>query len=332
MVGEMALASPIARSRGTALLSALVLCFTGCPGSATRGPDGAPQTKTQEALETTEPVYDGGLRSGWQESGSAVRELNAGAPAKVRFNDSGESILARPGLTGRYGGVLFRVREPDGEGEFLALRLGAAEGHPFPTVKLKPDHRMDVGDGWSQVRVPMTELNPEGAPFDRVVFAPFRPFGGEWVSFDKIALARVSVDAPSPSPAAAAVTGGAARARLSCDAQATRISPLIYGVSAGGDDWSKSGTTVRRWGGNPATRYNWETQFSNGAKDWFFENRPGGSYSDFLADDASHGVETALTIPILGWVAKDGTSYSFPVSAYGAQARRTPGERTRGTE
>ncbi len=267
-----------------------------------------------------EAIYDGALKNGWQESGSALRDLSAGAPAKVRFNDSGEWILSRPGLGGRYGGLLFRVKEPPGEGEFLEVRVGSADAHAFPTVKLKPDHCTYSSDGWTQVLVPMVELNPDGAPFDRIVLRPFRPFGADWVSFDKIALAQVSAASPSISAPAA---GKTVRARLACDARSTKISPLIYGVSVG-DGWAQLGATVRRWGGNPSTRYNWETQFSNGAQDWFFENRPGGSYSVFLAEGIAHGAQTALTIPILGWVAKDGTSYSFPVSVYGAQSKTDP--------
>ena len=124
-------------------------------------------------------------------------------------------------------------------------------------------------------------------------------------------------------PPFSAVTGKSVRLRLACDAQATKIGPLIYGVSAG-EDWAKLGATARRWGGNPTSRYNWETQFSSAAQDWFFENRPGGSYADFLADAAAHGAQSALTVPTLGWVAKDGTSYSFPVSVYGPQSKTDP--------
>ncbi len=315
----MTLGALYSRLRCTSSLSALVLWFAGCPGSATRGPDATPQTKALDT-EVAEPIYDGGLRNGWQESGSALRELRAGAPASARFNDSGEWVLSRPGLVGPYGGVLFRMKEPPGEGEFLEVRVGSADGHPFPEVKLKPDHHTDGGDGWTQVLVPMADLNPDGAPFDRVVFRPFRPFAAE-VLFDKIALAKV---AQAPSAGHSGLTGTTVHARVACDARTTPISPLIYGVSAGGDDWSNLRATARRWGGNANSRYNWEGQFSSAAQDWFFENRPGGSYAAFLADDAAHGAQSALTIPTLGWVAKDGTSYSFPVSVYGSQSKTDP--------
>ena len=312
----MILVAQSARARAASWLSALLVSLAGCPASV-RAPDAAPQSKGSEAPEVAEQIYDGGLRKGWRESGSGLRDPSSGVPAKVRFNDSGDWVLTRPGLSGHFGGVLFRVKEPPGEGEFLELRVGSEDGHSFPAVKLKPDHCTDAGDGWKQVLVPMAELNPDEAPFDRVDFRSFRPFGGDWVLFDKIGLAKMGVTGSS------AVVGRPARARLACDRQATKISPLIYGVSAG-EDWAKLGATARRWGGNPTSRYNWETQFSNAAQDWFFENRPGGSYSEFLADDAAHGAQTALTIPMLGWVAKDGTSFSFPVSVYGPQSKTDP--------
>jgi hypothetical protein len=312
------------RSRGAvALLSVLVSFSVACPGSTARGPDAAPQASQAEPSEVSESIFDGALSPGWQESGSANRELAAGTPAKVRFGDSGEWTLTKPGLAGRYGGLLFRVREPPGDGEFLEVRLGAGDGHKFPSIKLKPDHRTSLGEGWAQVLVPMAELNPDGATFDRVVFHPFRPFANEAL-FDKIALSK-----PSATPTAVATAAGAApmqgkatSGHISCEAKATKISPLIYSFSWGNKGWEAMRPGARRWGGNATTRYNWQGHFSNAAKDWFFENRgPGDPYTGFIADDVAHNVPSAITVPIIGWVAKDGSSYSFPVSVFGAQQK-----------
>jgi hypothetical protein len=118
---------------------------------------------------------------------------------------------------------------------------------------------------------------------------------------------------------------------IDCAAKATRISPLIYGIAY---DFShvadhayqwQLGPTVRRWGGNASSRYNWQLGNAwNAAQDWFWENvdystNPGFSYKIFLKENLAHGVKTALTVPMIGWVAKDTTSYSFPVSMFGAQ-------------
>jgi hypothetical protein len=273
-----------------------------------------------ESAEVAESIYDGSLQAGWQESGTAARQPGAGRAASVRFDDSGEWVLQRPGLSGRFGALLFRVHTPPGEGEFLEIRVGSSSGRYGPWVKLKPDHRTDLGDGWAQVVVPTSELDPDGAPFDRVALRPFRPFG-EWVLFDKIALAKPPQPASSPAgPGAAAAT----RTRIACDAAAAKISPYIYGIAYGDSTWPLLRAPVRRWGGNPATRYNFEANVDNRAQDWFFENRPASSYVDYLAENSAHGALTALTVPIIGWVAKDGVSYSFPVSKFGPQAKTDP--------
>ena len=314
--------------RGAAIWSsALVLLSAGCPGSPTRRPDAAPVAQPPEPFDSAETVYDSGPKGGWTVSGSATREESQGGPARVRFGNSGDWTLTRPGLAGRFGGLLFRVREPPGEGEFLEVRLGSNDGRVFPTVKLRPDHRTDIGDGWAQVLVPMTEVNPRGKPFDRVVFKPFRPFGDEWVLFDKIALVKTSSE---PVPTNGVPSGKALRARIGCDAKPAKISPFIYGIAAGDEGWANVRPPVRRWGGNPTSRYNWEGHFNSSAKDWFFENHPVAAYSQFLADTVAQGATTALTVPMLGWVAKDGTSYSFPVSVFGPQKETDPWRRDAG--
>jgi glycosyl hydrolase family 44 len=308
---------------------ALSIACAACPGTVARAPDATP-TKAPEPWELAESAYDGAVHAGWQESGSAPRDLSAVGPVKIHFGTSGEWVLTHPGLDGHYGGLLFRVKEPEGEGEFLQVRLGSDDRRIFPNIKLKPDHRTDVGNGWAQVFVPMSELNPAGVRFDRVIFQPFRPFADQWVSIDGVGLAKVSAP-PSAAHLAVVASSSVAtpnlrrgRARIACDAKATKISPFIYGIAFGEEGWDKMRVTARRWGGNPTTRYNWETHFSNAAQDWFFENRAGGSYTEFLASSAAHQVASALTIPMIGWVAKDATSYSFPVSVFGPQNKTDP--------
>jgi hypothetical protein len=113
---------------------------------------------------------------------------------------------------------------------------------------------------------------------------------------------------------------------ITCSAQATKISPWIYGFAYDfqklddTEQWQLGGT-IRRWGGNSSTRYNWRIHAWNLDGDWFFENKDVPPYTKFLADDAAHGVASALTVPILGWVAKDGKSVAFPVSILGAQEK-----------
>ncbi|MET0387982.1 MAG: glycoside hydrolase family 44 protein [Polyangiales bacterium] len=123
--------------------------------------------------------------------------------------------------------------------------------------------------------------------------------------------------APTPRPRA----DGPAEMQLDCSARGQRISELIYGVGAAqdqavDDDWW-SFTSARRWGGNPTSRYNWELGNAwNTGSDWYFENvdylGEGYSYREFLGRNVLYGIKTALTVPMLGWVAKDTESVGFP--------------------
>ncbi|RYF06973.1 MAG: glycosyl hydrolase, partial [Deltaproteobacteria bacterium] len=109
------------------------------------------------------------------------------------------------------------------------------------------------------------------------------------------------------------------------------ISPLIYGTAynpqrVGQDDWLwETGTTARRWGGNNSSRYNWKLGNAwNCAFDWFFKNAnytndPGYTWRNFFKENRDHHAASALSIPTLGYVAKDTDSTSFPVSVYGPQ-------------
>jgi hypothetical protein len=114
---------------------------------------------------------------------------------------------------------------------------------------------------------------------------------------------------------------------IDCTAQLKPISPLIYGIG-GSDSPGTTGTTALRLGGNPTSRYNWELDTYNVGSDWFFKNAggssPGTGYERFLTENMDRGIASVLTIPMLGWVAKDSTSYAFPVSGFGRQKATAP--------
>jgi hypothetical protein len=109
-------------------------------------------------------------------------------------------------------------------------------------------------------------------------------------------------------------------------APGSAISPYIYGVaSADTNTLIALGATVDRWGGNPSTRYNWANGHAwNAARDWGFRNTNYGntqvSVADrFVAGAIAAGAVPLITIPSIGWVAKNddsGTS-SIGVPAQG---------------
>ena len=116
---------------------------------------------------------------------------------------------------------------------------------------------------------------------------------------------------------------------------AYNISPYIYGVAAGDNSDPQYAQKLRpslfRWGGNPATRYNWVLGNAwNAGRDWEFRNTAYGN-SGNVADSAvrstlAAGSTQMLTIPMIGWVAKntDQETRSLDVPAHGA-APLTPG-------
>merc|ERR1740130_749936 len=92
-----------------------------------------------------------------------------------------------------------------------------------------------------------------------------------------------------------------------------------------------TGYTAHRWGGNAVTRYAWELDVQNRARDYFFENvpndvsdvgkLPNGSSSDaFLAATLAAGATPVLTIPTIGVAPFDrNRRCGFSVAKYGAQ-------------
>ncbi len=128
----------------------------------------------------------------------------------------------------------------------------------------------------------------------------------------------VELDAP-------AATAGPA---LMVDAgnQTHAISPYIYGMNAYVLDTATAtggNIAVVRWGGDGTSRYNYLLNVTNSASDWYFENQSGatfswptGNFNDLVTSANSIGAATLATVPVLGWVAKDATSCSFPVATY----------------
>jgi hypothetical protein len=106
------------------------------------------------------------------------------------------------------------------------------------------------------------------------------------------------------------------------------ISPYIYGFGTylerdrDKDDVWVFNPTLYRWGGNTSTRFNWQINAWNTGKDWYFMNvgAPWPNAIDyFMAQNQKAGVASSITIPILGWVAKDTSSVSFPTSLHPKQ-------------
>lgn len=271
-------------------------------------------------------VYDGGLKNGWQDWGWAHRTLSPGQPARLNMSRFAGWILALRNINGTFGAVTFRYRAPAAFGSFLEVRLGAegAGADDFPKIPVEPQAQ---ADGWTHVSIPFAQLNPSRLAFDRVVLRARKAVGTDEVFVDHVSLLRSQIKEAPKAP----LPVSPVRMRISCKAKPTPISPYIYGIAfsprhAGKEDTPFGiGASVRRWGGNPASRYNprlgnaWNT-----ASDWFFQNvnytsSETYSWRDFLKENAAHDMQAAMTVPTLGWVAKDTDSHSFSVAKMGPQ-------------
>ncbi len=144
---------------------------------------------------------------------------------------------------------------------------------------------------------------------------------------DKMRLVSV---APPPPPAA--VVGPT----LTVNATANQrpISPDIYGLNF--DNQTSFAAEIKlpvnRWGGDATPRFNPNTNHSNPGFNWYFENRaesltPGA----FVAFNQRATAQTMLTLPLIGWAAKDATSCGYSITLYGAQSGQAPDRSDCGT-
>lgn len=255
-------------------------------------------------------IYDGALQPGWQDWGWGTHDLTHGA-ASVDLSNYGGIILHHAAFPKDVEGLAFRMAAPSSFGNFLEVRLG--EGDAFPAVAIGPERTRAVEGGWVEVYVPWRELNPRGLPVDRLTLHARAAVTQERVRFDKLLLTGADPKAARVPAKSRSVT-----LQADCRAPGRPISPYIYGIAGGGEPWTLR-PTARRWGGNRTTRYNWQLLATNTGKDWFFENVKEGDFREYLDQGRTRSIPTALTLPIIGWVAKDQGSSGFPVSKFGAQ-------------
>ena len=186
-----------------------------------------------------------------------------------------------------------------------------------------------INGDWQRVVLPL-RLFTQNRPLDlkRLWGIDFFKVGNDPVAFDidRIGFARII----TRFKAGPAVT---AKGFVQPDKELHTIHDEIYGVC----DWPRDklaeyAIPITRWGGNTSTRYNWKLNVTNSAADWYFKNH--GPAIDRLADTAYlKNIEIAKalggtcyqTVPMIGWVSKDATSYSFSVAKYGKQKATEPG-------
>jgi len=140
----------------------------------------------------------------------------------------------------------------------------------------------------------------------------------------------------------AIATGAAINVNVNTQSVGNAINPLIFGVSYG--DATRNGQvgyTVRRWGGNSTTRYNWQVDVNSTASDWYFENIPGSldrthvpplnnNADKFIKEALTAGSQPLMTIPTIGWTPRADSATQHPytvgfsVAKYGNQSSIDP--------
>ncbi len=307
------------RIAGAAVLICAVACIKSRPSLAHDG--GAPAVDRAQVIEW---VYDGKLAHGWHDFGYAPHGRSNQGPQELDLSGYSGWILARRGLEWeRLGALTCRHQTRSDDGDFLEVKLATGDEGDFPKVVVTARH-CAMREGWHEVVLPMELLNPGRAPFDRIRFKAIKNVPKDWVRFDRIGFLAAVPAAEKPAlPARDVVLS------VDCEAKGHRISRYVYGIASShklDTPFTELGATIGRWGGNTSSRYNWRLGNTwNAGSDWYFKNvdysgRPGFSWRDELEHNLSKGAVTALTVPMLGWVARDTKSYSFPVSELGAQA------------
>ena len=273
-------------------------------------------------------VYDDAPRNGFASwswpADPAFVDLASSSPrhggeAAVRFLPQDWSGFSLRGDfdPGAFAALELWVHGGGAGGQLLSLQLqldGAAVGNAVALEGFVSGGAIPA-DGWAKVTVPFSApaLGIGGAAFNRFTIMG-RVEDQPAVHFDDLVLV--------------AAGGGGAAVTVAVDAGAGRraIDPRVYGVSFGAFGPGVPPYPVRRWGGNWTTRYNWQTDVSNHAADWFFysykEGPPGGSAADaFIADTYASGAEPLITLPTIGWRPRSdldmgGVRWSFSRARY----------------
>lgn len=339
---HLSFVASLGTTSGASLCMMLVLLTLSFGCKSVRLPPRTPGQAQVVAPPIAEVIYDGGFSKVWSASGKATFKTERGKPLDVSFPKKGSLTIIHSGALGRYSGLTFRFFAPADLGDFLEVRVDSSRSDVFPRVRIDASRRADAEGGWTEVIVPMSDLNPNELGFDRVVFRATTDIGDQAVAFDKVGF--VPADAITPAQIAR-VTGPVRETLLAIDClgKTHRISPLIYGISNVGvvskapklkkdsrDDHVFSlGATAARWGGNPTSRYNWQINAWNVGNDWFFRNTQIVQDTDysvwtFMEEAMANRMETAITVPLIGWVAKDHHSFPFSGATYGKQQKVDP--------
>ena len=276
-------------------------------------------------------IYEDALASGWEDwswnttlAADATLKVTGASSLAVTYQGAwaGLSFRTSPAIdTAGYSAIRFSIYGRPGSGPLSLFTQTTDGGGDSSRFLLTP-----TPNAWTEVDVPLATL---GSPARIARLNLMDWTGAVQPIFNLDTLRLIGQELPPVS--------------MTVDAAADRkpINPLIYGINGGSataadaEFLTSLGVSVRRWGGNNITRYNWLLDAGNTASDWFFENvrlsdatnPPDDSATNrLIAQDRTVGVDTVLTVPMIGYVANNGdlSTCGFSVTKYGPQQQTDP--------
>lgn len=307
------------------LLCAVAIVLVGLPLAPVRG-----QTPAGENLA----IYGDALAGGWDDwSWNTTRDFSNGSPVyggshslAVRFDAAwaGLYLHADPAVVGSgYTHLRFWLHGGAGGGQQIRI---VANGSDAATVTVTAP-----AGAWQQYSIPLVSL---GSP---EMLADLYWMDNAGAAQSAFYLDDVELVATAAPPATETIS-----VTVDAGADLWPISPYIYGMNFADPVLAEQlDLPVNRWGGNATSRYNYLTDISNHAMDWYFENIkesnatqvPGDSHvMRFIRSNRQAGAETLMVLPISGWVSNStDRACGFSVAKYGAQTEVDPWQRDCGS-
>jgi len=304
--------------------------------------DGEKITRGQSWVAPQKPVNSFRSQTDEKHSGLAALELHGEGAASIGggWNWFGWYPSDAGTDTRNYKNITFWMKvEGDSKPESLVLELDSSTNKKTTKSVNILSYSDDLMDGeWHDVIIPLRDIYKDADPgFDpakvwMVNFNTWSPTPRNFsifvddIGFDnrpvRSRLEWVTLpEARTPAPLdknAPVVT-----AQVDTKAAGKKISPYIYGAAMGDQKAAQEmGITALRAGGNEVSTVNWKDGFSNRGSDWYFANNGEQTTPDknwltaFHGKNKAAGLETYLSIPIMGRVAKDSSSVGFDINKY----------------
>jgi hypothetical protein len=304
--------SPDLAARGTAYSLALLLLAA----AYRHAPELPPAAQTSGDVV----VYNGALAPGWQNWSWASHEL---ASVKPSYNGQPCIRMTPKGFAGVYfhhngirtqglTALTFWIHGGSSGGQRISVSLADAGRQFGPKLDVGTrtgTKRIEPGK-WQFVVVPLDPLKGVNTLITGVSFQDSAGVLQGTVYLADIKFTGRAETRPTP---------------LVVEIDVTRdvhpISPLIYGLASAPKEVARDlRCTLTRWGGNQSSRYNWELGNAwNHGNDYQFRNttygldapeqaRPSGVADLSIAGARASGIVSYITVPTLGWVAKDRSS------------------------